>query len=89
MQILFGFLLPLAFTSRGEDLDGVQRVTRVVTLLPVVLAAALFTAPAALHRSLVQQAAEPRIVQVSSRLAATGLAVLVCASSGSVLWWST
>ncbi|MET9393500.1 DUF6328 family protein [Streptomyces sp. NPDC006624] len=89
VQILFGFLLPLAFTSRGEDLDGVQRVTRVVTLLPVVLAAALFTAPAALHRSLVQQAAEPRIVQVSSRLAATGLAVLVCASSGSVLWWST
>ncbi|MFJ8594050.1 DUF6328 family protein [Streptomyces sp. NPDC093598] len=85
MQILFAFLLSLAFTSRFEDLDTVQRVTYVITLLLAVLAAALFTAPAALHRSLFQQGAKPRIVQVSSRLATTGLSVLVFAFSGSVL----
>ncbi|MFF9118399.1 DUF6328 family protein [Streptomyces massasporeus] len=85
VQILFAFLLSLAFTSRFEDLDTVQRVTYVVTLLLAVLAAALFTAPAALHRSLFQQGAKPRIVQVSSRLATTGLGVLVFAFSGSVL----
>ncbi|WP_031108884.1 DUF6328 family protein, partial [Streptomyces sp. NRRL S-146] len=85
VQIPFAFLLSLAFTSRFEDLDTVQRVTYVVTLLLAVLAAALFTAPAALHRSLFQQGAKPRIVQVSSRLATTGLSVLVFAFSGSVL----
>ncbi|AXE84300.1 DUF6328 family protein [Streptomyces sp. Go-475] len=85
VQILFAFLLSLAFTSRFEDLDTVQRVTYVITLLLAVLAAALFTAPAALHRSLFQQGAKPRIVQVSSRLASTGLVVLVFAFSGSVL----
>ncbi|MFI8218947.1 DUF6328 family protein [Streptomyces sp. NPDC085932] len=85
VQILFAFLLSLAFTSRFEDLDTVQRVTYVITLLLAVLAAALFTAPAALHRSLFQQGAKPRIVQVSSRLATAGLVVLVFAFSGSVL----
>ncbi|KOV94848.1 membrane protein [Streptomyces sp. NRRL B-1140] len=85
VQILFAFLLSLAFTSRFGDLDTVQRVTYVITLLLAVLAAALFTAPAALHRSLFQQGAKPRIVQVSSRLATTGLCVLVFAFSGSVL----
>jgi hypothetical protein len=85
VQILFAFLLSLAFTSRFTSLDTVQRVTYVITLLLAVLAAALFTAPAALHRSLFQQGAKPRIVQVSSRLATTGLVVLVFAFSGSVL----
>lgn len=85
VQILFAFLLSLAFTSRFGSLDAFQRVTYVVTLLLAVLAAALFTAPAALHRSLFQQGAKPRIVQVSSRLTTTGLAVLVFAFSGSVL----
>ncbi|GAB2851118.1 DUF6328 family protein [Streptomyces deserti] len=84
VQILFAFLLSLAFTSRFESLDTVQRVTYVTALLLAVLAAALFTAPAALHRSLFQKGAKPRIVQVSSRLATIGLVVLVFAFSGSV-----
>ncbi|MER5211925.1 DUF6328 family protein [Streptomyces sp. NPDC002838] len=85
VQILFAFLLSLAFTSRFPSLDTVQRTTYVTTLLLAVLAAALFTAPAALHRSLFQKGAKPRIVQVSSRLASAGLGVLVLAFTGSVL----
>ncbi len=85
IQILFAFLLTLAFTPRFPSLDTVQRTTYVVTLLLSVLAAALFTAPAALHRRLFQLGAKPQIVHVSSRLAQTGLAVLALALSGSVL----
>lgn len=85
VQILFAFLLTLAFTPRFPDLDSVQRATYVVTLLLAVLAATLFTAPAALHRSLFQQNAKPVIVQVSSRLATAGLIVLMPAFTGSVL----
>ncbi|WP_200301096.1 DUF6328 family protein [Streptomyces adelaidensis] len=85
VQILFAFLLTLAFTPRFPDLDSFQRATYVTTLLLAVLAAALFTAPAALHRSLFQQNAKPTIVQVSSRLATAGLVVLMPAFTGSVL----
>ncbi|MER6155851.1 DUF6328 family protein [Streptomyces sp. NPDC001868] len=85
VQILFAFLLTLAFTPRFPDLDSVQRATYVVTLLLAVLAAALFTAPAALHRSLFGQNAKPVVVRVSSRLAGAGLAVLIPAFAGSVL----
>ncbi|KUF16952.1 DUF6328 family protein [Streptomyces silvensis] len=85
VQILFAFLLTLAFTPRFPSLDTVQRATYVTTLLLAVLAAALFTAPAALHRGLFQRGAKPLIVRVSSRLAAAGLGVLVLALTGSVL----
>jgi hypothetical protein len=85
VQILFAFLLTLAFTQRFPSLDTVQRATYVVTLLLSVLAAALFTAPAALHRSLFQRHAKATIVQVSSRLATVGLCVLMLALTGSVL----
>ena len=62
-----------------------QRATYVVTLLLAVLAATLFTAPAALHRSLFQQNAKPAIVRASARLATAGLIVLMPAFTGSVL----
>ncbi|MET7694806.1 DUF6328 family protein [Streptomyces sp. NPDC005483] len=85
VQILFAFLLTLAFTQRFPSLDTFQRATYVTTLLLAVVAAALFTAPAALHRSLFQRGAKARIVQVSSRLATVGMGVLVLAFTGSVL----
>ncbi|WP_223281022.1 DUF6328 family protein [Streptomyces antnestii] len=85
VQILFAFLLTLAFTPRFPSLDGVQRATYIATLLLAVLAAALFTAPAALHRVLFRRHAKPLIVEMSSRLAGVGLAVLMFALAGSVL----
>ncbi len=85
VQILFAFLLTLAFTQRFPSLDTVQRTTYVTTLMLAMLAAALFTAPAALHRSLFQQHAKPAIVAISSRLATLGLMVLMLAFTGSVL----
>ncbi|WP_371525760.1 DUF6328 family protein [Streptomyces sp. NBC_01283] len=85
VQILFAFLLTLAFTERFASLDTVQRATYVTTLLLAVLAAALFTAPAAVHRSLFGQHSKPRIVRVSSRLAVLGMGVLMFALAGSVL----
>ncbi|MFI6529199.1 DUF6328 family protein [Streptomyces uncialis] len=85
VQILFAFLLTLAFTPRFPDLDRVQRVTYVVALCLSVLAAALFTAPAAIHRYLFHQGVKSDIVRVSSRLTELGLGVLCLALSGSVL----
>ncbi|WBB60892.1 DUF6328 family protein [Streptomyces sp. WMMC500] len=84
VQILFAFLLTLAFTERFTELDSLQRGTYVTTLLLSVAAAVLFTAPAAVHRGLFRRRAKRRIVDVSSRLAAAGLGVLAFALSGAV-----
>ncbi|MGI5199783.1 DUF6328 family protein [Streptomyces sp. CA-288835] len=85
VQILFAFLLSLAFTPRFPDLDSVQRGMYITTLLLAVLASVLLTAPAALHRRLFQQGAKPQIVAVSSHLAQIGMGVLAFALTGSVL----
>ncbi|MFJ8543705.1 DUF6328 family protein [Streptomyces sp. NPDC093586] len=61
-----------------------ERAVRVTTLPFVVSAATLFTAPAALHRSLFQRGAGERIVRVSSRLATAGTEVPGLAFTGSV-----
>ncbi|MEO3843494.1 DUF6328 family protein [Streptomyces sp. B22F1] len=85
VQILFAFLLTLAFTQRFTELDSLQRGTYVTTLLLSVAAAVLLTAPAAVHRGLFRRNVKRRIVDVSSRLAAAGLGVLAFALSGAVL----
>lgn len=85
VQILFAFLLTLAFTARFPSLDSFQRGTYVTTLMLAVVAAALFTAPAAVHRGLFRRGAKKEIVAVSSRLAAIGMAVLALALSSAVL----
>lgn len=85
VQILFAFLLTLAFTPRFPDLDAVQRGTYVSTLLLAVLSAVVFTAPAALHRGLFRRGVKRRIVEVSSRLAGIGLGVLALSLTGAVL----
>ncbi|MFH0241094.1 DUF6328 family protein [Streptomyces sp. HK10] len=85
VQILFAFLLTLAFTQRFTGLDSVQRGTYVTTLLLACAAAILFTAPAALHRALFRRGAKRLLVDVSSRLAGAGLVLLALALTGAVL----
>ncbi|MDT0346344.1 DUF6328 family protein [Streptomyces litchfieldiae] len=85
VQILFAFLLTLAFTERFPDLDDVQRGTYVTTLVLAMGATVLFTAPAALHRQLFRRGAKRQVVEVSARLATAGLAVLALALTGALL----
>jgi hypothetical protein len=85
VQILFAFLLTLAFTPRFPSLDTVQRSIYVVTLLLAVSAAMLLIAPAAVHRVLFGRGVKRLIVEVSSRLAGCGMSLLALAFTGSVL----
>ncbi|GCD47788.1 DUF6328 family protein [Streptomyces paromomycinus] len=85
VQILFAFLLTLAFTPRFVSLDATQRAFYVGTLLLAVLATLLLTAPAAVHRVLFRRRAKGLIVEVSARLTAAGMAVLALALAGAVL----
>ncbi|MCN9244613.1 DUF6328 family protein [Streptomyces sp. RY43-2] len=85
VQIVFAFLLGVAFTSRFPYLDHFQHSTYVVTLLLTVIASAILAAPVALHRGLFHRGVKPRIVALSARLAQIGLVFLALALNGAVL----
>ena len=85
VQILFAFLLTLAFTQRFPQITSFQRATYVVTLIFAALTAALFIAPVALHRVLFRHHQKDTLVFTTSKLALAGLASLFVAMVGAVL----
>lgn len=85
VQILFAFLLTLAFTQRFEDINTFQRNTYVVTLMASVAATILFIAPVAYHRIVFRQHMRPELVRDGNRMAMAGLCFLAIAMSGAIL----
>ncbi|MFF0297927.1 DUF6328 family protein [Kitasatospora sp. NPDC004614] len=85
VQIVFAFLLGVAFTPRFAELDDVRQDLYVVVLLLSVVAAAVLATPVALHRGLAHHPDRRRIVKVSARIAQVGLVLLAMALSGAVL----
>ncbi|MEU8514971.1 DUF6328 family protein [Kitasatospora sp. NPDC048722] len=85
VQIVFAFLLGVAFTPRFAELSDLQQDVYVTTLLLAVLASAVFATPVALHRGLFRHPGKARIVRVSVRIAQLGLVLLASALSGAVL----
>jgi len=85
VQILFAFLLTLAFTQRFPQIDSFQRATYVVTLLAAAGAAALLIAPVAFHRVVFRRHQKRDLVFNANRMAEGGLAFLLVAIVGAVL----
>ncbi|MDQ2584201.1 DUF6328 family protein [Saccharothrix yanglingensis] len=85
VQILFGFLLSIAFTDRYAHADNYVRVTHLVTILFAALSIALLTAPAAWHRILFRRGRREDVIEVANRFAIWGLANLAVAMTGTVL----
>lgn len=85
IQILFAFLLSIAFQARFGDTDTFQRDVYLATLLASGAAAALFIAPVALHRFLFQFRLKDEIVKLTNWLAIGGLASVAVAMVGAIL----
>ncbi|MEV4559375.1 DUF6328 family protein [Kitasatospora sp. NPDC049285] len=85
VQIVFAFLLGVAFTPRFAELHDSEQDLYVVVLLLAVIAAAVLATPVALHRGLFHHPDRVRIVRVSARIAQVGLVLLATALSGAVL----
>lgn len=85
VQILFAFLLTIAFQQRFAMLSSVQRGLYVGTLLCAATAAALFIAPVAVHRVVFRRHLKHELVSWTARLAAGGLVFLALTVLGSVL----
>jgi O-antigen/teichoic acid export membrane protein len=85
VQVLFAFLLGIAFSTRFEQIESYQRGIYIVTLLLAACAAITLIAPVAVHRMLFRRHQKHELVVVTNRLSATGLAILAMAVLSAVL----
>jgi ABC-type uncharacterized transport system permease subunit len=85
VQILFAFLLTIAFTARFPETDPFTRTVYLVALLASAAATALIIAPVALHRALFRRGQKPHLTRTAHRLAYSGLAMMLVAMVAAVL----
>jgi Family of unknown function (DUF6328) len=85
VQILFAFLLSIAFQARFAETTTFQRGVYLATLLLSAVAAALLIAPVAVHRFLFRIRVKDELVAVTNALSVIGLAVLSISMIGAVL----
>ncbi len=88
VQILFAFILSIAFQARFACTSRLQRmgVYRATVFFSTPgLSAAIFIAPVALHRALFRFGEKDEIVGITNTFAQVGMAVLALAMLGAVL----
>lgn len=83
-QILFGFLLSVAFTPRFQHLGSFDKGVYVVTVVLGALATGALIAPVAFHRFLEGHHLKPQLVTAGARLITVGV-VLLALTVGSAL----
>jgi Family of unknown function (DUF6328) len=84
VQVLFGFLLSIPFTTKFSRLSGAQRDLYITTLLLAALATALLLAPVAYHRLVFRRQEKEDLVRAANVLAILGLAAVALAVSSAV-----
>lgn len=85
VQIMFAFLLGLAFTQRFGELDGFGITVYTVALLTTASATMVLLAPVSFHRIVFRRGQKAALVAVADRMLSVGIALLVPAISSSVL----
>ena len=85
VQVLFGFLLSLPFTSQFKQLDGRDRDLYVACLLLAAVATALLLGPVAYHRLVFRQGQKEKLVRAANVMAILGLIAVGLSISASVL----
>jgi hypothetical protein len=84
-QILFAFLLTIAFQPRFQDADAFTHDVYAVTLVSSALAVGLFLAPVSFHRLVYRQKLRDRMLPIAGRMTTAGLVFLVVAIAGGIL----
>ncbi|WP_051684092.1 DUF6328 family protein [Blastococcus sp. URHD0036] len=85
VQIMFAFLLGLAFTQRFTELDGFGITVYTVALLTTASATMVLLAPVSFHRIVFRRGQKIALVAVADRMLSVGIALLVPAISSAVL----
>jgi MFS family permease len=85
VQVLFGFLLSLPFTSQFRQLDGADRNLYLACLILAAVATALLLGPVAYHRLVFRQGRKEKLVKAANVMAILGLITVGLAVSAAVL----
>ena len=85
VQILFGFLLTVAFQPRFTDLSPTDRDIYVLTVLLGAATTGALIGPVSFHRLLTGQRLKPQTVLWASRLTVLGLFLLLCTMASALL----
>jgi hypothetical protein len=85
VQVLFGVLLSLPFTSKFAEVDGAQQLLYEVLLVLAAVATALLLGPVAYHRLVFRRHQKGRLIRAANVMAIGGLATVALAISGAVL----
>lgn len=85
VQILLAFLLTVAFSSRFEEISGVDLGIYVVTVLLAASAAGALIAPVSIHRFLVGHRMKKEVLDVAGRLLICGMMLLALTINGTLL----
>ena len=84
-QILFGFLLSVAFTPRFQILGTFDRNLYVVTMVLGACATGALIAPVSFHRFFSGHDLKPQLIDSAARLITTGLALLALTIGAALL----
>ncbi|WP_405363479.1 DUF6328 family protein [Kitasatospora sp. NBC_00085] len=84
-QILFGFLIGVAFTPRFAALPDFDKNLYVATVVLGAVATGALIAPVAFHRFLAGRGMKPELIHVAGRLIATGLTTLALTIAAALL----
>ncbi|MFI8202975.1 DUF6328 family protein [Streptomyces sp. NPDC085937] len=76
VQILFGFLLSVAFTPLFRELETLDRVIYVMTVVFGAAATGSLIAPVSIHRFLSGQRMKDEVVEAAGRLMVCGMVLL-------------
>ena len=85
VQVLFGFLLALPFTTRFGSASTAQKVLYEATLIMAAVATALLLGPVAYHRLVFRRRMKHDLVKAANVMAIAGLAAVGLAITGAVL----
>jgi hypothetical protein len=84
VQVLFAFLLTVAFSQQFPELTDLQRGVYFATFLGAAVTSVMFIAPTAYHRIRFRDYDKERMLETSTRLAIIGLSVLALSIAGTV-----
>jgi MFS family permease len=85
MQILFAFLLTLAFQQRFVEVDDFERDVYLVTLVCSALATACIIGPVPFHRLIFRRGMKDDLIRATTRYVGAGLVLLFLSITGAML----
>nr|WP_234029725.1 MULTISPECIES: DUF6328 family protein [Streptomyces] len=85
VQILFGFLLSVAFTPLFRDLDVFDRAVYTITVVLGASATGALIAPVSIHRFLSGQRMKDDLIRAAGRLMVCGMVLLSLTICGTLL----